>query len=253
VSHWAPAPIDRTQITLFAPTLDDSLSGDHCVRLFDEVLRDVDFLDWESMYIRVVGQPPIHPRCMASGILYGLSLGIRSSRKLEDACCNRLDFIWLMEGRKPDHATICKFRTQFGPQLKSLFQKIGRIAMQMGMITLNQVTLDGTDPRANNSRYNTARRATVEQKIAALDAQIEQAMKQAEEQDRRVTRSCPVGQTGRRDLGSVVASRRATGVWLDRTLRQSVRRDRVDRRASQARRSSTTLGPTQSTQRLDGE
>ena len=184
MSHWARAPIDRTQIALFSPTLDDSLAADHPARLFDEILRGVDFADWESMYVRVAGQPPIHPRSMAAGILYGLSLGIRSSRRLEDACCNRLDVIWLMEGRQVDHATFCKFRTQFELQLKSLFGKIGRIGIELGLITLNQVTLDGTDTRANNSRHNTARRPSLERKIAALDAQIEAAMKQAAEQDR---------------------------------------------------------------------
>jgi transposase len=184
MSHWAMAPINRCQITLFAPTLDDSLVNEHPVRLFDEVLRGIDFADWESMYVRVAGQPPIHPRIMAAGLLYGLSLGIRSSRKLEDACGNRLDFIWLMEGRKPDHATFCKFRTDFAPQLKALFGKIGRVGIAMGLVTLNQLMLDGTDTRANNSRYQTGHRASVEQKLAALDGQIEQYMKQAAEQDK---------------------------------------------------------------------
>jgi transposase len=184
MSHWAVAPMDRMQVMLFSPTLDDSLAADHPVRLFDETLRAINFSDWESMYVRVAGQPPIPPRALAAGILYGLSLGLRSSRRLEDACYNRLDFIWLMEGRKPDHSTFCNFRTQFELQLKGLFRKVGRVGIEMGLITLNQVTLDGTDPRANNSRYKTGRRASVEQKIAALDAQIEQAMKQAQEQDR---------------------------------------------------------------------
>jgi transposase len=184
MSHWAQAPMDRSQITLFSPTLDDSLADDHPVRLFDEILRSIDFSQWESMYVRVAGQPPIHPRLMAAGILYGLTLGIRSSRKLQDACGNRLDFIWLLEGRQPDHSTFCNFRTQFGPQLKLLFRKIGRVGIELGLITLNQVTLDGTDIRANNSRHNTARRPSLEQKMAALDAQIERAMKEAEEQDR---------------------------------------------------------------------
>jgi transposase len=184
MSHWAVAPINRCQITLFAPTLDDSLVNEHPVRLFDEVLRGIDFGDWESMYVRVAGQPPIHPRIMAAGLLYGLSLGIRSSRKVEDACGNRLDFIWLMQGHKPDHATFCKFRTQFGPQLKALFGKIGRVGIAMGLITLNQVMLDGTDTRANNSRYKTGHRASMEQKLAALDGQIEQCLKQAEAQDK---------------------------------------------------------------------
>jgi transposase len=184
MSHWAVAPIDRCQITLFAPTLDDTLADEHSVRLFDEVLGGIDFGDWESMYVRVAGQPPIHPRILAGGLLYGLSLGVRSSRKLEDACGNRLDFIWLMQGHKPDHATICKFRTQFAPQLKALFGKIGRVGIELGLVTLNQVMLDGTDTRANNSRYKTGRRVSVEQKLAALDAQIEQFLKQAQEQDK---------------------------------------------------------------------
>jgi transposase len=185
MSHWAAAPLNRHQVTLFAPTLDDTINDAHPVRLFDEVLGAIDFSSWESMYIRVVGQPPIHPRVMASCILYGLSLGIRSSRKLEDACGNRLDFLWLMQGRKPDHATICGFRTDFEPQLKELFRRVGRVGIEMGLVTLNQVTLDGTTTRANNSRYNTARRSSLEQKLAALDEQIEQLMKEAGEQDRR--------------------------------------------------------------------
>jgi len=183
MSHWAAAPLDRQQITLFAPTLDDSIGPDHPVRLFDEVLRSVDWASWQSMYIQVVGQPPIHPRVMAAGLLYGLSLGIRSSRKLEDACGNRLDFIWLMEGRQPDHATFCKFRTQFGPQLKSLFRRIGRVGIEMGLISLNQVMLDGTDVRANNSRHNVKRKASIQEKLLMLEQQIEQAMTQAQQQD----------------------------------------------------------------------
>jgi transposase len=184
MAHWAPAPMDRMQTTLFAPTLNDSLTSDHPVRFFDEVISGIDFSDWESMYVRVAGQPAIPPQAMAKGILYGLSLGIRSSRKLEDACHNRLDFIWLMEGRTPDHATFCNFRIQFGPQLKALFRKIGRVGIEVGLVTLNQITLDGTNTLANNSRYNTGRRATIEQKLALLDVQIEEAMKQAHEKDK---------------------------------------------------------------------
>jgi transposase len=185
MSHWAAAPLNRHQVTLFAPTLDDTIDSAHPVRLFVEVLGAIDFSSWESMYVRVAGQPPIHPRVMASCILYGLSMGIRSSRKLEDACGNRLDFLWMMQGRRPDHATICGFRTNFEPQLKELFRRVGRVAMEMGLVTLNQVTLDGTTTRANNSRYNTARRSSLEQKLAALDEQIERRMKEAGEQDRR--------------------------------------------------------------------
>jgi transposase len=184
MAHWATSPLDRNQVVLFSPTLDQSIPAEHSVRLFSETLDALDFSKWELMYVRLVGQPPIHPRVLAGCILYGLSLGIRSSRKLEDAAANRLDFIWLLEGRVPDHATICKFRTQFGKEIKDLFRQVGRVAIEMGLITLNQVLLDGTDPRANNSRYATNRRASLQQKLDALDQQVEQLLAEADRQDK---------------------------------------------------------------------
>jgi transposase len=184
MAHWATSPLDRNQVTLFAPTLDESIAEAHPVRLFSETLDALDFSTWEAAYVRLVGQPPIHPRVLAACILYGLSLGIRSSRKLEDAAANRLDFIWLLEGRVPDHATICKFRTQFGGQVKELFRQVGRVAMEMGLVALNQVMLDGTDFKANNSRYATNRRASLQQKLDALDRQVEQLMVEADAADK---------------------------------------------------------------------
>jgi transposase len=184
MAHWATSPLDRNQVTLFAPTLDHCICDGHPVRLFSETLAALDFSQWESMYVRVVGQPPIHPRVLAGCILYGLSLGIRSSRKLEDAAVNRLDFIWLLEGHVPDHSTICKFRTQFGPQIKALFRQVGRVAIQMGLVSLNQVMLDGTDVKANNSRYATNRQASLQQKLDALDGQIERLLAEADVADK---------------------------------------------------------------------
>jgi transposase len=184
MSHWSAAPMDRNQVVLFAPTLDQSLADDHPVRLFAETLAALDFAEWERAYVRVVGQPPIHPRVLAGCILYGLTLGVRSSRKLEDAAANRLDFIWLLEGRVPDHATICKFRTAFGPEIKSLFRQVGRVGIELGLVALNRVMLDGTHVQANNSRYATRRRASLQEKLDALDAQVERLLAEADQQDR---------------------------------------------------------------------
>ena len=104
MSRWNQAPLIREQAVLFSPTLDAVISEDHSVRLVDEVLRQMDWSAWEQRYCLVAGQPPIHPRIVAGAILYGLTLSIRSSRKLEDACRNRMDFLWLVEGREIDHS-----------------------------------------------------------------------------------------------------------------------------------------------------
>ena len=87
-------------------------------RLFDEVLSGLEWSSWEAHYDGTRGQPPIHPRFMAATILYGLCRGIRSRRKLEEACRYRLDFMWLVEGRRIDHTTLAKFRTRFAEPLR---------------------------------------------------------------------------------------------------------------------------------------
>ena len=184
MSYWDSPPMDREQMVLFAPTLEASISGDHPVRVLDEVARVLDWSGWESGYCGVAGRPAIHPRVMASLILYGLTLGIRSARKLQDACLNRMDFIWLAEGREIDHTTFAKFRTEFGVQIRALFGQTVRVAMKMGLVRLNQVAFDGSMVKANNGRYHTARIKDVEGALAELDKQVQQMLDQAGEEDR---------------------------------------------------------------------
>jgi len=183
MSYWSKAPIDREQFALFSPTLDSWIPGDHPIRLFDEVLRGLDWSEWESHYFGCVGQPAIEPKIIAGVILYGLSTGIRASRVLERACCDSISFIWFTSGRGIDHSTICKFRTKFGKELKRLFRQIGRIAMEMGLIQLNEVGLDGTRIKANNGRHKTACARTIEERLAALDEQIDKMFSEAQAAD----------------------------------------------------------------------
>jgi transposase len=136
---WAKPPMAREQIVLFAPTLDATIAEDHPVRLVDEILGRMDWTAWEAKYNGGRGQPPIPPRVVAGVLLYGLSRGVRSSRHLEYLIGNNLDFIWLAEGRRIDHSTLCQFRKEFHGPLKDLFRQVCRIAMTMGLIRLNEV------------------------------------------------------------------------------------------------------------------
>ena len=183
MGKWAEPQIDRQQYTLFSPTLDAMIPADHPVRLFDEILRALDWSAWERSYVLIVGQPPVHPRILAGIILYGLTRGLRSSRQLEYACQSSIDFMWLAERQTIDHSTICGFRNRFRAELKGLFKQIGRVAMGMGLVRLNQMSLDGTRIRANSSRHGTATAKTLVERLAALDAAIEQMLSEAQAAD----------------------------------------------------------------------
>jgi transposase len=185
MARWATSEMDREQIALFAPTLDSMIPADHPVRLVDEILSVLDWSAWEGRYDGRLGQPPIHPRIVASVILYGLSLGIRSSRALERACGNSIDFIWLTNGRAIDHSTMCDFRTRFATELKDVFRQLGRVARSMGLVRLNQVGLDGTRVKANSSRDGTRTARSLAAESAALDEALEQMFAEAEQADVR--------------------------------------------------------------------
>lgn len=182
--YWAEAPLDRQRVPLFSRTLDGTIAEDDCVRLFDEVLGAVDWGPWEAEFRHVRrGQPPIHPRHLAAALLYGMYRGLRSSRKLEEACYYRIDFIWLLEGRRPDYSTLCKFRTRFREPLKDLFRQLGHIALTLGLVRLGEVAFDGTRVKANNSRFQTRTAKTLEAKLHVLDELFEHLLAESEALD----------------------------------------------------------------------
>lgn len=183
--YWADATFERdgSLFSRYFPTLDSLIADDDPVRLFDETLDALDWSGFEAEYRRYKGQPPIHPRYIAGAILYGMYRGIRSSRKLEEACNYRFDFLWLVKGRHIDHTTFNHFRTKFRQPLKDLFRQIGRLAMSLGLIRLGEVAFDGTRVKANNSRYQTRTAKTLEEKLQALDELFEQLMSRLDEAD----------------------------------------------------------------------
>jgi transposase len=168
---------------LIPTTLDDAIPADHEVRVLDDILQVLDWSTWEGEYCQSRGQPPIHPRVLASLILYGQLRRIRSSRVLEYMTGHNVDFMWLTEGRTIDHTTLCKFRTRFKQQLREVFRKLGRIAMAMGVVRLGEVTFDGTRTKANNDRFETWTAAEVEKRLAELEEQFGQGLEEAERTD----------------------------------------------------------------------
>jgi hypothetical protein len=108
---------------------------------------------------------------------------IRSSRQLEYACLNNIDFMWLAEGRTIDHDTINRFRTRFKEPLAQLFKQIGRLAMKMGLIRLLEVAFDGTRVKANASRHRTWTAERIEAVLKELETQAAQMLAESETAD----------------------------------------------------------------------
>jgi len=175
--------VDRTQYTFFKDTLEDSIASDHPVRVVDFVLARMDWSEWIARYPGG-GRPAYPPDVMAKLLIYGYMIGMRSSRILEHACYNSMDFMWLMSGRKPDHDTIASFRRENAERFIDVFKGTVAVCREAGLVAMDGVAVDGTRVEANNGKDGTMKQGDIEKELARLEERIRKIVGEAEAKDR---------------------------------------------------------------------
>src|SRR4030067_3165668 len=106
-------PLNREQVWLLPPSLDELVPEDHPARFVAAFVDSLDRSIWSDMEIKIEGEhmgaPSYHPRALLSVWLYGFMTGTRSSRKLEGACRDHVSYLWLTGWQQPDHNTLWRF------------------------------------------------------------------------------------------------------------------------------------------------
>jgi transposase len=179
--RFAQPKTPRGQQVLFPQCLDEVVGPDAPVRALSALLEQLDWTQWEQAYVGC-GQPPIHPRYLAGAILYGLMHKVRSTRDLEDAGRNRVDFIWLLEGFAPDHSTFADFRLRHGDAINGLYEQMARALVARRENALMHLLIDGTRLRADSDWHGARTAETIERIIAELErrmAELDQGDKAA--------------------------------------------------------------------------
>jgi transposase len=105
-------------------------------------------------------------------LLFSLIRRTRSSRSIEYHIKHSIDFMWLVSGRTIDHTTLSEFRRKHGDQIKDIHRQMIRVAVDMGLAKLSELTIDGTRILADANRYKTWTVSRVEKMLAELDGQI---------------------------------------------------------------------------------
>ncbi len=223
---WRRPPQERHQLILFSSSLDDMIGVDHPIRRLDELLCEVDWSLWEANYAGHRGQPPIHPKLVAGVILYGLLLGLRSSRKLEDATRHRTDLMWFLCGMTIDHSTLAAFRTGFESELKDLFRQVNRIAMKRLNTMLTELAVDGTRVRSQSSRTGSRSADSLRQQLEAADRLMHQALAEMAAADANETPSAVSPMDIRRELSKL----RGQQYRLKKALAKARKRDKKKRK-----------------------
>jgi hypothetical protein len=101
-------------------------------------------------------------------LLYAYCCGIRSSRRIEDACATDAAFRVICGGLVPDHATIARFVVDQEQALEGLFVCGLRLCAAAGLADLSAVALDGTKMAADAALDQNRDGAWIGREVAKL-------------------------------------------------------------------------------------
>jgi len=179
---FRPWDVDQTQ--LFPPSVRDLVPPGHLAHFVRDLVReDLDLSAILDTYSEERGFPPHHPGMMTALLLYGYSQGVYSSRRLEKACQERVDFMAVTGMGKPDHTRISEFRRRHLEALRGLFVQVLRLCRDAGLVTLGHVALDGTKMNANASKHAAMSYGRMKKAERALKEQVDSWMRRAEHVD----------------------------------------------------------------------
>ena len=128
-------PYNPQQMFLLPPLLRDWLPQDHLAYFISDTVDELDLSAIRTPYEMgdSRGQPPYHPAMMSKLLLYAYSVGVASSRKIEQKSYTDVAFRVIAAGDHPDHDTICDFRGRHLQALSDLFVQVLRLCRKAGL------------------------------------------------------------------------------------------------------------------------
>jgi transposase len=162
----------------------DAVPEDDLVFFLLDLIPQLDLTPFHKHYTHELrGQPPFDVTMMVTLLVYAYSVGVCSSRKIAAACERNLAFRAIVGNDPPDFRTISDFRKIHLAALRHLFLEVLRVAGELGMVKLGNLSTDGTKMGANASRHKAMSYGYMKKEIERLEAEIEQLLQQAEQVD----------------------------------------------------------------------
>jgi transposase len=158
----------RDQLFLMAVCMRDWVGEDHLAWFVIDVVGE---LETGALHRRpggARGRPPYDPEMLCALVLYAYCCGMRSSRRIEDACRTDAALRVICGGLVPDHATIARFVVDQEYALQGLFVSGLRLCAAAGLVDLSVVALDGTKMAADAALDRNRDAAWIGREVAKL-------------------------------------------------------------------------------------
>lgn len=162
------------QSQLLPPNLEDLIEANHPVRTVSEVIDRLNLEGLVKSY-KGGGTSSHHPRMLLKILVYGYLTNIFSSRKMERAIKENVQFMWLAGMTRPDHNTINRFRTQrLKNEIREIFTQVVLLLEQEGLVSLNTVFVDGTKMESKANRYTFVWGKSIKKSKERIEKQLEE-------------------------------------------------------------------------------
>ncbi len=170
---------NREQIKMIS--LEQMVEKKSMVRVIDSFVDMLELEQFGFSYFKLNkdGRPPFHPGIMMKIYLYAYQNGIRSCRKMEKACFNNIEMMWLIHEQRPHYKTIANFRKDNPKAFKKVFRYFVALLKDWKLIDGKTIAIDSFKIRAQNSLKNNFNERKVKRHIEYIDnkiAQYEQAL-----------------------------------------------------------------------------
>jgi transposase len=175
-------PYEPDQAWLLPPSVKDVLGENHLCFFVHRVVEQLDLRGFEQAYGEE-GPPAYAPRLRVKVWLYAYTLGVTSSRRLEQRIREDLAFRYLAGGATPDHWTRNEFRRQHRRAINDLFTQVLELAREAGLGRLGHVAIDSTRVAANASRNRVESEDALRRERAKLRRQVRRWQQQCDAAD----------------------------------------------------------------------
>jgi transposase len=149
------------------------LPPDHLAWQVLEVTGELDLSRFAAAYrADGQGQAPYDPAMMLPLVLYCLFKGIRSSRKIRDACIDDLGCLVICGGARPSHRAVAEFLRRHRAEVRRLFVQVLGLLAAAGAVQGHSAAIDGSPVSGNASRFANLDGEQLAARIAALEAAV---------------------------------------------------------------------------------
>lgn len=182
---------NQQQNWLFPPSIEELIPKDHPVRIVNGVIEQLDLRLLIEEYSKE-GKPSYHPKMMLKVMVYAYMDNTYSSRKIEKAMRENINFMWLSAQQIADHNTIARFRSKkLKTIFKDIFKQVVLLLADEGLVSLKEVFTDGTKIESIAGRYTfvwgNAIKTRKEKMVEQLEEMWKYAQSIAQEEDRDPT------------------------------------------------------------------